>query len=70
MGTLACYYENQNDIKELITKKFLEEKIPLTNQIKSFLIESLGVERNIIKNELETIIFRRYKSNINIKICF
>ena len=66
LGTLACYYDNQNDIKELITKKFLEEKIPLTNQIKSFLIESLGVERNIIKNELEKIIlFSKKKKNIS-----
>ena len=66
LGTLPCYFDSENDIRELIEKTFKNENISISNDLKSILSNCLGSERNIIKNELEKIIlFLKDKKEIN-----
>ncbi len=68
LGILPCYYETANDVKEFISKKFKNEKIDISEDLKILLVKHLGVERNIIKNELEKIIlFLKDKRNFSEK---
>ena len=66
LGILACYFETENDIKELISSIFSKEKILISNDTKTILVNHLGTERMIIKNELEKIIlFLKKKKNFS-----
>ena len=68
LGVIACYYELENDIRELVDRAFKKENIPLSNSIKQILIQHLGSDRNIIKGEIEKIIlFIKNKKNFNQK---
>ena len=55
LGILACYYDTENDVKELVEKAFKNNNISISTNLKSILISHLGTERNIVKNELNKI---------------
>ena len=66
LSILPCYYDTENDIKELIDKFFKNNNISISNSLKSILATQLGSERNIIKNELEKIVlFLKNKKKFN-----
>ena len=68
LGILACYYDTENDVKELVEKAFKNNNIPISTNLKSILVSHLGTERNIVKNELNKIIlFLKNKKEFNDK---
>jgi len=68
LGILACYYDTENDVKELVEKAFKNNNISISTNLKSILISHLGTERNIVKNELNKIIlFLKNKKEFNDK---
>ena len=65
---LACYYDTENDVAELIEKTFQNNNISISSNLKSLLVTHLGSERSIIKNELEKIcLFLKDKKKFNEK---
>ena len=68
LAILPCYFDMENDVRELIEKKFKEENISIERNLTMLLVKRLGSERSIIKNELEKIIlFLKDKKKITEK---
>ena len=56
LGILACYFDTEKDVQELIENSFKKENVPISRDIVLLITKHLGNERHIIKNELEKII--------------
>ena len=56
LGILACYFDTERDVQELIETTFKKENMPINRDIVLLITKHLGNERHIIKSELEKII--------------
>ena len=56
VGVLACYFDTEQDVRDLIETTFKKEDISISKDICLLIAEHLGNERHIIKSELEKII--------------
>ena len=56
LGILACYFDTERDVQELIETTFKKENMPINRDIVLLITKRLGNERHIIKSELEKII--------------
>ena len=56
IGILACYFDTEQDVRDLIETTFKKEDMSISNDISLLIAKHLGNERHIIKNELEKII--------------
>ena len=56
LGILACYFDSERDVQELIETTFKKENMPINRDIVLLITKHLGNERHIIKSELEKII--------------
>ena len=56
LGVLACYFDTERDVQELIESTFKKENISISRDIVLLITKYLGNERHIIKSELEKII--------------
>ena len=56
LGIIACYFDTERDVQELIETTFKKENMPINRDIVLLITKRLGNERHIIKNELEKII--------------
>ena len=56
LGILACYFDTERDVQELIEATFKKENMPINRDIVLLITKHLGNERHIIKSELEKII--------------
>ena len=56
LAVLPCYFETEQDVKDLIETTFKKENIPISRDVNLLITSHLGKERHIIKNELEKII--------------
>tara|TARA_B100000029_G_scaffold132543_1_gene126448 strand:- start:4119 stop:5123 length:1005 start_codon:yes stop_codon:yes gene_type:complete len=56
LGVIACYYDTERDVQDLIESAFKKENISLSKDIILLISKHLGNERHIIKNEIEKII--------------
>ena len=56
LGILACYFDTERDVQDLIETTFKKEGISISRDISLLIAKRLGNERHIIKNELEKII--------------
>jgi len=56
LGVLACYFDTERDVQELIETTFKKENMPVSRDIVLLITKHLGNERHIIKSELEKII--------------
>ena len=56
LGILACYFDTERDVQELIETTFKKENMPINRDIVLLMTKHLGNERHIIKSELEKII--------------
>ena len=56
LGILACYFDTERDIEDLIEKTFKNENISINKNIIQLISKHLGNERHIVKNEIEKII--------------
>ena len=56
LGILACYFDTERDVQELIETTFKKENMPINRDIVLLITNHLGNERHIIKSELEKII--------------
>ena len=56
LGVIACYYDTERDVQDLIESTFRKENISLSKDIILLISKHLGNERHIIKNEIEKII--------------
>ena len=56
LGILACYFDTERDVQELIEATFKKENMPINRDIVLLMTKHLGNERHIIKSELEKII--------------
>jgi len=56
LAVLACYFETDQDVRDLIETTFKKENIPISRDVNLLITSHLGKERHIIKNELEKII--------------
>ena len=64
LGVIACYYDTERDIQDLVENSFKKENINLNKDIILLISKHLGNERHIIKNEIEKIIlFLKDKKN-------
>ena len=56
LGILACYFDTERDVQDLIETTFKKEDISISRDISLLIAKRLGNERHIIKSELEKII--------------
>ena len=56
VGILACYFDTEQDVRDLVETAFKKENITISRDIVLLITKHLGNERHIIKNELEKII--------------
>ena len=56
LGVLACYFDTEKDVQDLINITFKNENITIDKDMVFLIAKHLGNERHIIKNELEKII--------------
>ena len=56
LGILACYFDTERDVQDLIETAFKKEGISISRDISLLITKRLGNERHIIKSELEKII--------------
>jgi DNA polymerase-3 subunit delta len=56
LGILACYFDTERDVQDLIETTFKKEGISISRDISLLIAKRLGNERHIIKSELEKII--------------
>ena len=56
LGILACYFDTERDVQDLIETTFKKEGISISRDISLLISKRLGNERHIIKSELEKII--------------
>jgi len=56
LGILACYFDTERDVQDLIETTFKKESISISRDISLLIAKRLGNERHIIKSELEKII--------------
>ena len=56
LGILACYFDTERDVQDLIETTFKKEGISISRDISLLIAKRLGHERHIIKSELEKII--------------
>tara|TARA_B100000686_G_C16732377_1_gene941495 strand:+ start:186 stop:1190 length:1005 start_codon:yes stop_codon:yes gene_type:complete len=56
IGVLACYFDTERDIQDLVNEAFKKENIKISRDIILHISKHLGNERHIIKNEIEKII--------------
>ena len=56
LGILACYFDTEHDVRDLIETTFRKEDMLINRDISLLIAKHLGNERHIIKNELEKII--------------
>ena len=69
LGILACYFDTERDVQELIETTFKKENMPINRDIVLLITKRLGNERHIIKSELEKIIlYLKDKKNLKRKI--
>ena len=56
LGILACYFDTEQDVRDLIETTFKKEDMSISKDICLLIAEHLGNERHIIKSELEKIV--------------
>ena len=56
LGILACYFDTEQDVRDLVEATFKKENMTINRDISLLIAMHLGNERHIIKNELEKII--------------
>ena len=56
LGILACYFDTERDVQDLIETTFKKEGMSISRDISLLIAKHLGNERHIIKSELEKII--------------
>ena len=56
LGILACYFDTEQDVRDLIEATFKKENMTINRDISLLIAMHLGNERHIIRNELEKII--------------
>ena len=56
LGILACYFDTEQDVRDLIETTFKKEDMTISKDISLLIAKHLGNERHIIKGELEKII--------------
>ena len=56
LGILACYFDTEHDVRDLIETTFRKEDMLINRDISLLIAKHLGNERHIIKSELEKII--------------
>ena len=56
LGILACYFDTERDVQDLIETTFKKEGISISRDVSLLIAKHLGNERHIIKSELEKII--------------
>ena len=56
LGILACYFDTEKDVQDLIETTFKKEGMSINRDIVLLIAKHLGNERHIIKSELEKII--------------
>mgnify|MGYP000106037117 FL=1 len=56
LGILACYFDTENDVRDLIETTFRKEDMLINRDTSLLIAKHLGNERHIIKSELEKII--------------
>ena len=56
LGILACYFDTEHDVRDLIETTFRKEDMLINRDTSLLIAKHLGNERHIIKSELEKII--------------
>ena len=56
IGILACYFDTEQDVRDLVVTTFKKENMSINKDISLLIAKHLGSERHVIKNELEKII--------------
>ena len=56
LAILACYFDTEQDVRDLIETTFKKEHMLISRDISLLIAKHLGNERHVIKNELEKII--------------